>query len=80
MAKESVKKFYEELSKNEDMKNQLAEAQTACVVDFAKKSGYEFTVEELNAEKERLDLSNLDSVAGGRVPQSFIDENLGKFH
>ena len=61
MAKENVKKFFEAVSKSEDLQKQLKEAtqkkeaeiakavkaQTETLVDFAKKAGFDFTAEEL---------------------------------
>ena len=61
MSKESVKKFFEDLSKNESLKKgfvaatkessaeiqKAVEAQAASIAEFAKKAGYVFTAEEL---------------------------------
>jgi predicted ribosomally synthesized peptide with nif11-like leader len=61
MAKENVKKFFEEVSKNEDLQKQLKEAtekneaeiakavkaQTEAVVSLAKGAGFDFTADEL---------------------------------
>ena len=61
MAKENVKKFFEELSKNADLQKQLkaatekssaeiakdVKAQAEAVVEVAKKAGFDFTADEL---------------------------------
>ncbi len=63
MSKENVKKFFEEVSKSEDLKNQLnaaakeneaaiakaVKAQAEAVVEVAKKAGFDFTADELLA-------------------------------
>ena len=85
MAKENVKKFFDAVSKNEDLQKQLKEAtqkneaeiakavkaQTETLVDFAKKAGFDFTAEELLSggapEGSKLDINELDAVAGGWV-------------
>lgn len=85
MSKENVRKFFEEVAKNEDFQKQLksttekssaevqkaVEAQIAIIVAFAKKAGFDFTVEELLAQStqpdgKKLDQNELDAVAGGR--------------
>ena len=83
MAKENVKKFFEEVSKNADLQKQLkaatekqeaeiakaVKAQAEAVVKLAKEAGFEFTADEfLSAgapEGSKLDMSELDAVAGG---------------
>ena len=69
MAKENVKKFFEEVSKSEDLQKQLKtatektnaevqkliEAQTTAVVDVAKKAGFDFTAEELLSSAQQGD-------------------------
>lgn len=61
MAKENVKKFFEEVSKNEDLKKQLkaatekssaeiakdVKAQVQAVVEVAKKAGFDFSADDL---------------------------------
>ena len=61
MAKENVKKFFDEVSKNEDLQKQLkaasekpnadmakaVKAQSEAVVELAKKAGFDFTADEL---------------------------------
>lgn len=69
MAKENVKKFYEEISENRELREKLQKAQQdytgdkddrgavleAVLFPIAKEAGYEFTAEELKeAEKELL--------------------------
>ena len=63
MAKENVKKFFDEVSKNEDLQKQLkaasekpnadmakaVKAQTEAVVSVAKGAGFDFTADELLA-------------------------------
>ena len=84
MAKENVKKFFEAVSKSEDLQKQLKEAtqktnaemkklieeQTESIVEVAKKSGFDFTVDELIMHSEgdkKLDQDELDAVAGGKI-------------
>ena len=84
MAKENVKKFFEEVSKNEGLQKQLKEAtekpsaevqkaleaQSAAVVEVAKKAGFDFTAQEMleqAAGNQKLDQGELDAVAGGGV-------------
>ena len=67
MAKENVRKFYEEISKNKELQKKLMEVQKnysgnkedrdtvvkECVIPIAKEAGYDFTAEEVLAvEKE----------------------------
>jgi predicted ribosomally synthesized peptide with nif11-like leader len=61
MAKENVKKFFEEVSKNEDLQKQLkaatekssaeiakdVKAQAEAVVEVAKKAGFDFSADDL---------------------------------
>ena len=63
MAKENVKKFFEEVSKSEDLQKQLkaatekreaeiakaVKAQAEAVVEVAKKAGFDFSADELLA-------------------------------
>ena len=83
MAKENVKKFFEEVSKNEDLQKKLKaatekpsadvqkafEAQSAAVVEVAKKAGFDFTADEFIEAgvvgDKKLDQNELDAVAGG---------------
>ena len=84
MAKENVKKFFEEASKNEGLQKQLKEAtektaaevqkaleaQSAAVVEVAKKAGFDFTAQEMleqAAGNQKLDQGELDAVAGGKI-------------
>ena len=72
MAKENVKKFFEKVAKDENLKKALAAAQTDALVAVAKKAGFDFTVEELLASAKtavgELSDSELDAVAGGWIP------------
>lgn len=76
MAKENIKKFFDEVSKSEDLQKQLtaaignksAEEQAAVVADMAKKAGFDFTAQEMIEEAagdKKLDVDELDAVAGG---------------
>ena len=61
MAKENIKKFYEDLAKNEELQKKLTQAQEsyigepsdrkaaaeAILIPVAKEAGYDFTVEEI---------------------------------
>ncbi len=85
MAKENIKKFFEEVSKNADLQKQLkvatekseaeiakdVKAQVQAVVEVAKKAGFDFTADELLSagapEGAKLDMNELDAVAGGGV-------------
>ena len=85
MAQENIKKFFEEVSKNTDLRKQLNEAtktyaaeiakavkaQAETVASVAKKAGFDFTAEDfLSAgapEDSKLDMSELDAVAGGKA-------------
>ena len=91
MAQENIKKFFEEVSKNTDLRKQLNEAtktyaaeiakavkaQAETVASVAKKAGFDFTAEDfLSAgapEDSKLDMSELDAVAGGRDYVDFAD-------
>ena len=69
MAKENVKKFFDELSKNEDLQKQLKaatekneaeiakaiKAQAETVVEVAKKAGFDFTADEFLASGASTD-------------------------
>ena len=83
MVNENVKKFFEEVSKNEDLQNQLkaatekqeaeiakaVKAQAEAVVEVAKKAGFDFTPQEMLEQAsgdKKLDINELDAVAGGQ--------------
>jgi len=69
MAKENVKKFFEEVSKNEDLQKQLkkatektnadmqkaVKAHAEAIISVAKKVGFDFTVQELFASAQQGD-------------------------
>lgn len=79
MAIENVNKFFEEVSKNEKLMDEVksignnpdtdSEKKAEKIVELAKKTGYVFTVEEFfnqtNSLSETLNDEELDSVAGG---------------
>lgn len=69
MAKENVKKFFDEVSKSEDLQKQLQtatekvnadmqkalEEQASAVVEVAKNAGFDFTAEELISSAQQDD-------------------------
>ena len=74
MAKENVRKFYEEVSKNKELQKKLMEVQKnysgnkedrdsvvkECVIPIAKEAGYDFTAEEVLAvDKENALQQNI---------------------
>lgn len=76
----SVKKFYEELAKNEDLKKEVFDAQEKfkdedekaiiekVITEVAKKHGYDFTYQEFEEYKKtpkELDDDSLNAVTGG---------------
>ncbi|MCR5288430.1 MAG: Nif11-like leader peptide family natural product precursor [Treponema sp.] len=69
MAKENVKKFFEKLAKDEELKKALAAAQTDALIAVAKKAGFDFTIEELTsqtkADSKEISDEALEGVAGG---------------
>lgn len=68
MSTVSAKAFVEKVKNDEDFKNKLAAMKDASArVEFVKKSGFDFTKEELAKVKEEQGLTDeeLDSVAGG---------------
>ena len=91
MATENVKKFFDEVSKNEDLQKKLTaateqtsaavkeavRAQAESVVEVAKAAGFDFSAEELFEASvsgdEKLNLNDLDAVAGGGGGQRSID-------
>ena len=66
---EKMKKFYEESSQNEELKEKLMnvdQSSSAEVIRIAGEYGYELTEEDLNQEEnEELSLDELESVSGG---------------
>jgi predicted ribosomally synthesized peptide with nif11-like leader len=76
MSKENVKKFYELTNEVKEMEQELAVARAENnIVGYAKEKGFEFTQEEHDefiAEVAKsfgeLSDSQLDEVAGGRIP------------
>ena len=84
MAKENVKKFFEEVSKNEDLQKQLkaatekeeaeiakiVSAQAEAAVKVAKEAGFDFTAEELIA---------VAMPEGGQLDQSELDAVAGGY-
>lgn len=67
---EKMKKFYEESSQNEELKEKLMkvdQSSSAELIRIAGEYGYALTEEDLNQEEnEELSLDELESVSGGR--------------
>jgi len=90
MAKENIKKFFEEVSKNEDLQKQLetaakaksAEEQAPLIAEIASKAGFAFTAEELldgiSPSDKKLDMNELAAVAGGGGTCFLIGWGQGK--
>jgi predicted ribosomally synthesized peptide with nif11-like leader len=80
MSTDSVERFLARLQEDETLEKGLVAAQTAAIIEFAEKNGFDFTVEELadissallesadgEATGEELTDGDLEDVAGGLV-------------
>ena len=68
MSIESAKAFVEKIKNDGDFKNKLGELKDGQArLDFAKKAGFDFTVDDIAKVKEEQGLTDeeLDGVAGG---------------
>ena len=68
--KENLKKFLQEVGKNEELKNKLAaltDKDTAKIIEIAKEYGFTLTEEDLlSLDKKEFSDDEVDQVSGGR--------------
>lgn len=63
---EKGKKFIEEMTKNEELKQALLQESRKSVLAVAEKFGYDLKLEDLTGDNKELSEDELEAVAGGK--------------